>query len=60
MAASLNVEEVLEEVFRDSGDEFDDDRLEDDLRDEEDVEKEKLLEWVEKFDGGKGFDGEFF
>ncbi|XP_031560725.1 uncharacterized protein LOC116296782 [Actinia tenebrosa] len=60
MAACLTVEEVLEEVWRDSGDDNDVDRLEDDLGEEEDVEKSKLLKWVENFDGGNVFDGEFF
>jgi hypothetical protein len=64
MAASLTIEEVIEEVW-DSGDDdmlgddmLGDDMLGDDL--EEDRQKGKLLEWVEKFDGGNEFDGKFF
>ncbi|KAK3748447.1 hypothetical protein QZH41_007041 [Actinostola sp. cb2023] len=56
MAASLSVQEVLGEVWRES----DDERSDDEVIEEVDREKETLVKWIEEFEGGDGFDDEFF
>jgi len=56
MAASLTVQEVLGEVWRES----DDERSDDEVIEEVDREKETLVKWIEEFEGGDGFDDEFF
>lgn len=56
MAACLTVEEVLEEVLRDS----EDDRSGSDKEEEEDYEKEKLLDMLNEFRVRDFFDESFF
>jgi len=55
MAARLNTEQALEEIFRDD-DEVSEEGEE--VDEEEDNERERLREFLAKYDGREGFDKE--
>jgi acyl transferase domain-containing protein len=60
MAARFTTEEVLEKLFCESDDEGSEIINSSDLEDEEDNEKEDLVNWIGTFEGKQGFDSKFF
>ena len=55
----FSVEDVLEQVLEEKGSDVDSEE-EEDLDLQVDLQKKKLEEWVESFDGGECCDHEFF
>jgi len=59
MAARFNVEEVLEQLAEQGN--ADSEEEEEEIEEGQvDVQKAKLEEWINTFDGGEGCDNEFF